>query len=494
MNMRQLPSSTFVLMAVLAAAGCSSTGTPTAPAAGSAAAPAPRVTAVANFVTPTGQGGGRAELLETPAGVQLTVRVQGLTPGSHGFHIHANGACAPGPDAASGNIVAFGAAGGHFDPGVSHNHGQPGTPAHQAHGGELPNITIGADGSGTLTYVNSNVTLSPGKQSILGRTLIVHADADDYQTDPAGNSGGRALCALISPAQPGPVTGRAIFEGSHVYPEGIAIDARNGDAYVGSTSEGHIYRIRPGADKAEMFQMGGAMGRQGAYGMKVDAAGRLWVLDGPGGHLSVIDLATAAPLATVRSPKDSHTFLNDLVAAPDGYVYVTDSFRPLVFRARYVPGAALTLEPWLDLTPTPLRYVPNQINLNGIVASPDGRALLAVQLVTGQLWRIDVASKAVTLVPVEGGDLKNGDGLVLQGANELYVVRNQDNELTRLQLAEGWTSARVTGRLTDPRLKYPTTAAQSPQGLMVVNGQLNKLKDPPPHLPFDVVTISPLPR
>ena len=79
------------------------------------------------------------------------------------------------------------------------------------------------------------------------------------------------------------------------------------------------------------------------------------------------------------------------------------------------PGAPAALEPWLDLRSTPIRYVPNQVNLNGIVASPDGRWLLTVQLATGQLWRVDTTTREVAQVQVDGGPLRNGDGLVLAG-------------------------------------------------------------------------------
>lgn len=446
--------------------------------------------AAAELRTPAGQPAGRAEFAQTPAGVEITIRVQGLNPGTHGFHVHANGACAPGPDAATGETVAFGAAGGHFDPGLSHNHGQPGQPAHEVHAGELPNITVQGDGSGTLRYVNTQVSLLPGKASVLGRTLVVHENADDYMTDPAGNSGGRALCGLIEPAQRGPVTGRATIEGSNAFPEGIAVDPRDGTAYVGSSSEGHIWRIAPGAQKAEMLQAGGAFGRQSAYGMKLDTTGRLWVAGGAAGTVAIVDTKSAATLAVLKSSPDSHTFLNDLVLAGDGHAYVTDSFRPVLFRARHTAGSPAMLEPWLDLATTPIHYQPNQINLNGIVASADGRWLLTIQLITGQLWRIDTSTKAVTEVRVDGGDLRHGDGLVLQG-NDLYVVRNEDNEIVRLALAEGWGTARVVQRITDSRLKYPTTAASTRDGLMVVNGQLNKIKDPPPLLPFDVLTLQP---
>lgn len=475
-----------ICLAVLA--GCSSAPMPPPPGT-PATGGASRSPAVATLLTPSGQPAGRAELTETPAGVEIAIVVEGLTPGQHGFHIHANGACAPGVDPATGQTVAFGAAGGHFDPGQSRNHGRPGQPTNHAHAGELPNIPVGADGKGSLRYLNPNVTLERAPHSIFGRALVVHANPDDYTSDPAGNSGPRVLCGLIGSAQPGAVVSRTTLSGANVYPEGIAVDARTGDAYVGSTSDGSIWRMAPGADQATLFQAGGAQGRQAAFGMKVDPAGRLWVAGGPQGNVSVIDLASGMTVANLKTPAVTHTFLNDLALAPDGHVYVTDSFRPVLFRARLVLDAPPVLEPWLDLSTTAIRYRPNEFNLNGIVASPNGKWLIAIQLITGQLWRIDVANKTVLQVRLDGGDLRHGDGLVLRGAGELYVVRNQDNEIVQLQLTEDWSQARLVQRIVDPTLKYPTTAAFSQRGLMVVNAQLDKLKQPPPTLPFDVVTI-----
>lgn len=165
-----------------------------------AQAPAAGMAAKVRLMDTQGRTVGEATLTDVAGGVQLDITTGGLTPGEHGFHIHTNGACAPGPDAATGQTVAFGAAGGHFDPGMAHKHGQPGEPATVAHAGELPNLRAGADGRTTLRYVNANVTVATGPRSVMGRSLIVHEKPDDYRTDPAGNSGGRVLCGTIGPA------------------------------------------------------------------------------------------------------------------------------------------------------------------------------------------------------------------------------------------------------------------------------------------------------
>lgn len=162
--------------------------------------------AIVRLVDEAGAPRGQAVLTAMAEGVEIAVNAEGLSPGPHGLHIHANGQCAPGPDA-SGKTVAFGAAGGHFDPDASARHGHPEHGA-QRHAGDLPNLVADNQGKGMLRFVNPRVTLLPGaRDSVLGRALVVHADADDYRTHPAGNSGGRVLCGRIEPARLDAVVG-----------------------------------------------------------------------------------------------------------------------------------------------------------------------------------------------------------------------------------------------------------------------------------------------
>ncbi len=124
---------------------------------------------------------GTATLRDVPGGVAIAARVSGLKPGAHGFHIHAVGKCEP---------PAFASAGGHFNPGnKKHGHKNP----EGAHAGDLPNLTVGADGAGHLEATAAGVTL----KDIAGLALVVHADPDDEKTDPTGNSGARVACGVI---------------------------------------------------------------------------------------------------------------------------------------------------------------------------------------------------------------------------------------------------------------------------------------------------------
>jgi len=142
----------------------------------------------ADIVSATGQKIGTATFTPADGGVRIDVDVSQLPPGTHGIHIHAVGKC-EGPD--------FKTAGGHFNPaGKKHGKDNP----DGAHNGDLLNLEIGADGHGTASLLDANVTLGDGPTSLFqpgGTAVVIHASADDYKTDPAGNSGARIACGVI---------------------------------------------------------------------------------------------------------------------------------------------------------------------------------------------------------------------------------------------------------------------------------------------------------
>ena len=115
--------------------------------------------------------------------VQVVADIQGLKPGKHGFHIHEKGDCSA-PDAAS--------AGAHFNPTMKH-HGGPNTLEH--HAGDLGNIETDAAGKTHLDW-KGKLSLA-GKDSIIGKSIVVHEKEDDLKTDPSGNSGARVACGPI---------------------------------------------------------------------------------------------------------------------------------------------------------------------------------------------------------------------------------------------------------------------------------------------------------
>lgn len=159
--------------------------------AGCAAVSAPPAdtTARAELRHAGGQPVGVATFTQVGRAVRVVLEAQGLPPGVKGVHVHAVGKCeAPG----------FTSAGDHFNPtGKQHGALNPAGP----HAGDLPNITIGADGRGRLESTTELITLLGGSTSVFdgdGSALVVHAAPDDFRTDPTGNSGARIACGVIT--------------------------------------------------------------------------------------------------------------------------------------------------------------------------------------------------------------------------------------------------------------------------------------------------------
>jgi superoxide dismutase, Cu-Zn family len=153
-----------------------------------AAQQAAQTSASAEFKTSVGETVGNASLTQNADGsVRVQVQVRGLPAGQHGIHFHQFGTCAP----------TFGAAGEHYNPiGKMHGLENPDGP----HAGDLPNLTVNADGTGSLDTTTQMVTLAPGQMTVFdadGTALIIHALVDDQKTDPSGNSNGRIACAVI---------------------------------------------------------------------------------------------------------------------------------------------------------------------------------------------------------------------------------------------------------------------------------------------------------
>jgi Cu-Zn family superoxide dismutase len=128
---------------------------------------------------------GSAEFVAHGGMLMITVKVKGGPPGVHAVHIHEKGDCSA-PDASS--------AGGHFNPG-GHQHGAPEAAEH--HAGDLGNMTIGEDGTGSLMIHSKDLTLAEGAGSVLGKSIIIHEKSDDFVTQPTGNAGGRIGCGVI---------------------------------------------------------------------------------------------------------------------------------------------------------------------------------------------------------------------------------------------------------------------------------------------------------
>lgn len=147
-----------------------------------------RQTAIANFVGKDGKEDGRASLTAAAGGgVLIEVEVSGLPANKWvAFHVHETGKC----DAATHHESA----GKHFNP-TSVEHGL--LAASGPHAGDMPNQYVGQDGVLRAQVFNSMVSLDGKKDGIRGRALMIHANSDDYRSQPAGGAGERLSCGVI---------------------------------------------------------------------------------------------------------------------------------------------------------------------------------------------------------------------------------------------------------------------------------------------------------
>lgn len=248
-------------------------------------------------------------------------------------------------------------------------------------------------------------------------------------------------------------------------PEGITTDGRQ--LYVGSLADGRLLRADPRTGRVRVLPRS----RTGSPAVGIDHDQRrdvLWVAGGPAGEVRVHDAGSGRLLRTYALPADPDgRFVNDLAVTRDA-VYATDSRNaelavvPLAGRGLPAsgPAALLPLTGEFELV--------DGFNLNGIVAS--GPWLLAVQSATGTLFRIDPGTGESTAVDLGGYATTNGDGLELDG-DVLYVVRNRDNLVAAVRLADDRASGRLVEEITDDDFDVPTTAALVGSHLYAVNAR-----------------------
>ncbi len=212
-----------------------------------------------------------------------------------------------------------------------------------------------------------------------------------------------------------------------IFPEGIATDGRQ--FFVGSTTDGTVYRGTLAGRVATPFLLGGADDRTSLTGLKVDD-GQLLAAGAATGRFFAYDIESRELVGSYQVQPAPSTaapsFLNDETVTPDGSVYITDSVanRPYLYRVgpdRATDGVE-PLEVFLDFTGTALQYTAG-FNVNGIASSADGRYLVLAKSNTRDLYRVDLTTKAVSKIDLGGAPVA-GDGLVLDGTT-LYAIERQ---------------------------------------------------------------------
>jgi len=177
---------------IVAVAACS----PKADKATDTAAPAPTTTAsdsakpaggtTVAMKDAAGHDLGSLTLSDVQGGIMIMGNLHGVAPGEHGIHLHMTGSCAP----------TFAAAGGHWNP-TNKEHGKDNPKG--PHMGDLMNITVGKDSTVSVMVTSPGGTLK-GADALLdadGAAVVIHAKADDYKSQPAGNAGDRVACGAL---------------------------------------------------------------------------------------------------------------------------------------------------------------------------------------------------------------------------------------------------------------------------------------------------------
>lgn len=281
-----------------------------------------------------------------------------------------------------------------------------------------------------------------------------------------------------------------VIEGRQVFPEGVAAD--RGHVYATSKADGTVYRGPVDGSSLRPFLPPGQDGRTTATGIE-STGRRLLVAGAETGRFSVHDAHDGSPVARYTVPEPARaTFLNDVAVTPGGDAYVTDSVRPVLYR---IPAAEIerptdatrTLQVAVALPPDSYG---EGFNANGIVATPDGRALLVVYSNSGALYRVDLATGTTRRVELDR-PLTNGDGLELVGRT-LHVARNFDNLISTVRLSGDHTSGVVVTERSYPGADVPTTLAISRGRLLAVNSQFDTFFSGAP-LTSETFTISRLP-
>jgi sugar lactone lactonase YvrE len=269
-------------------------------------------------------------------------------------------------------------------------------------------------------------------------------------------------------------------------PEGIAA-GRGTSLYVGSIPTGAVWKGDARTGQGDVL-VPGQPGVRSAIGIKVDRRNRLFVAGGATGKAFVYDARTGADLASYQlATPGAATFVNDVVVT-DRAAWFTDSSAAQLYALPLGRHGGLPDQDEVRVLPLKgdFQLATGGPNLNGIVAARDGRVLLAVQSVTGKLFRINPRSGRTREVDLGGATLANGDGMLLAG-RVLFVVQNRLNQIAVVKLSRSLERGRLVATITDPDFDVPTTIAFQAGRLYAVNARFGTT-DPQPAR-YDVVKV-----
>ncbi|MGW8361164.1 superoxide dismutase [Streptomyces wedmorensis] len=270
-------------------------------------------------------------------------------------------------------------------------------------------------------------------------------------------------------------------------PEGIAI-GHSPYAYFGSLGNGAVHRASLATGEGRIVHQGLGDGHS-TVGLKIDRAERrLFLSGGWSREIRVVDARSGALLRNFTGLGADTTMVNDVVLTP-GAAWFTDSFQPQLYRLDVdrtgEPGDAVTTVPlggdWAQ---------GGDFTANGIERTPDGRALLVVNVFKdgGTLLRVDPRTGTARTVDLGGLKIPHGDGLLLLG-RDLYVVQQAINQIDVVRLDATGSRGTAIARITDPeRFRVPTTAAAWGDRIYLPNARFG-LDPDPTTAAYDVVSV-----
>jgi sugar lactone lactonase YvrE len=294
------------------------------------------------------------------------------------------------------------------------------------------------------------------------------------------------LCAALAPSAAARAYPETIPLPNGWQPEGIATGDHN-QFFAGSRATGAIFKGNLKTGRGAVLVPGAPTGGA-ALGMKVDRRNRLFVAGGATGTASVYK-AGNGKLLRRYTLKTGGSFINDVTLTRRA-AYFTDSVNQQLYvldlrRHGRLPAAARTLPLTGDLH---YDNDPMTFELNGIAAARDGRRLITVQSATGKLFAVNPRNGDTDEIELTGGDVANGDGLLLKG-RRLYAVQNQLNRIAVIHLKRGLGRGEIKRHLTDSDFDVPTTIASAGGFLWAVNARFST--PPTPDTTYEVVRVTP---
>ena len=306
--------------------------------------------------------------------------------------------------------------------------------------------------------------------------------------------------------------------GRGIFPEGVVFDPATGQLFTASSGNGAIFRTTLDKQEFEVLSPAGANGCESILGLRMDhKAGRLFASASITGCAYVFDAKTGASLGRFTNglaPKQLEAFgpgttlptlIND-VAVVDDIAYFTDSYHPVLYRltketVEAANGGTGKLEPWLPFDGTVLKYSKGSsehgsgyadfisgLNLNGIVATPDGEYLLVVQTNSGKIFRITIATKEI--IEVTGTGNQFGDGMFAWDDKLIIIDMSLKQPITKLRLNNAFSRYEVIDKSSLPGNVSPTNVEIIDDRALITESQLVDVKfaKKPEHLPYRIIS------